>query len=68
MMTLEASAKFAEPGEKLDLTHDDLRQVAKAMLKVKSVKFARSGMSPRLPHGRRWIRFVFPPPMSHLAC
>jgi hypothetical protein len=30
-----------------------LREVAKAMLKVKGVKFAQSGKAPRLPRGRR---------------
>ena len=118
VMTLEAWAKFATPGEKLDLTEppseafdrrevvvlmgearegqkqkflpiirsdngkffgfgesdvpdmnelkgrfaqllptkepdDGLRQVAKAMLKVKGVKFAQPGNAPRLPRGRR---------------
>jgi hypothetical protein len=118
VMTLEAWAKFAKPGEKLDLTEapseafdrrevvvlmgesrdgqkqkflpiirsdngkffgfgeselpdldeikgrfaqllptkvpdDGLRQVAKAMLKVKGVKFAQPGHAPRLPRGRR---------------
>jgi hypothetical protein len=117
-MTLEAWAKFAKPGEKLDLTEapseafdrrelvvlmgesrngqkqkllpiirsdngkffgfgecevpemdemkgrfaqllptkvpdDELRQIAKAMLKVKGVKFAQSTHAPRLPRGRR---------------
>jgi hypothetical protein len=32
---------------------DGLRQVAKAMLKVKGVKFAQRGNAPRLPRGRR---------------
>jgi hypothetical protein len=118
VMTLEAWAKFATPGEKLDLTEapseafdrrefvvlmgeshagqkqrflpiirsdngkffgfgefevpemdkmkgrfaqilatkvpdDGLRQVAKAMLKVKGVKFGQPGTAPRLPRGRR---------------
>jgi hypothetical protein len=118
VMTLEAWAKFATPGEKLDMTEapseafdrrelvvlmgesrngqkqkllpiirsdngrffgfgesevpemdemkgrfaqllptkvpdDGLRLIAKAMLKVKGVKFAQSGKSPRLPRGRR---------------
>jgi len=118
VMTLEAWAKFAKPGEKLDLTEapseafdrrevvvlmgesrdgqkqkflpiirsdngkffgfgesevpdvdemkgrfaqllptkvpdDELRQVAKAMLKGKGVKFAQPGNAPRLPRGRR---------------
>ena len=118
VMTLEAWAKFATPGEKLDLTEapseafdrrevvvlmgesrdgqkqkflpiirsdngnffgfgesevpdldevkgrfaqilptkvpdDELRQVAKAMLKVKGVKFAQPRNAPRLPRGRR---------------
>ena len=118
VMTLEAWAKFATPGEKLDMTEapseafdrrevvvlmgesrdgqkqkflpiirsdngkffgfgesdvpdmdemkgrfaqilptkvpdDGLRQVAKAMLKVKGVKFAQTGNAPRLPRGRR---------------
>jgi len=118
VMTLEAWAKFATPGEKLDLTEapseafdrrefvvlmgeshagqkqrflpiirsdngkffgfgefevpemdkmkgrfaqilatkvpdDGLRQVVKAMLKVKGVKFGQPGTAPRLPRGRR---------------
>ena len=118
VMTLEAWAKFAKPGEKFDMTEapseafdrrevmvlmgeshdgqkqkflpiirsdngkffgfgeselpdmdemkgrfaqilptkvpdDGLRQVAKAMLKVKGVKFAQPGKAPRLPRGRR---------------
>lgn len=118
VMTLEAWAKFAKPGEKFDMTEapseafdrrevvvlmgesregqkqkilpiirsdngkffgfgdselpemdemkgrfaqllptkvpdDGLRQVAKAMLKVKGVKFAQPGNAPRLPRGRR---------------
>jgi hypothetical protein len=118
VMTLEAWAKFATPGEKLDMTEapseafdrrelvvlmgesrngqkqkllpiirsdngkffgfgesdvpdmdemkgrfaqllptkvpdDGLRQVAKAMLKVKGVKVAQPGNAPRLPRGRR---------------
>jgi len=32
---------------------DGLRQVAKAMLKVKGVKFGQPGSTPRLPRGRR---------------
>ena len=32
---------------------DGLRQVAKAMLKVKGIKFAQRGNPPRLPRGRR---------------
>jgi hypothetical protein len=31
----------------------ELREVAKAMLKIKGVKFAQSGNAPRLPRGRR---------------
>ena len=118
VMTLEAWAKFAKPGEKFDMTEapseafdrrefvvlmgesrdglkqrflpiirsgngkffgfgesedpgademkgrfaqilptkmpdEGLRQVAKAMLKAKGVKFAQSGNAPRLPRGRR---------------